>query len=449
MHVVGEQGDYLNIDSHGAVLWLDNREGYRPFRRVETTPEMQALSQAPAVDNCFQIGWDCGPDQRSRERGYEAYKRSECQLRADNCRYLGWHCQTDDDWTRGYHKIHLGWGCDASGQAQVSTPPKTRTMSVDASSANAVRETFPSNLRRNYSLQSGILTTVAAGTTLSVAGSREYWLKIDWGGSEAWQACWAPMTRVQDEPLDIPDGVDNSCSVNRDCLTDEDWARGYAAYHYNRCGLSPKKVQYHGIKIEGAEGFVYLVERAPNLLQERVPTWHACATEALYRVRQEPASPSSHILIDSGTFFRASIVYSRDDVVYGLVEDMVGSLAHEACHVHQWRDGTAATGWRNEIGCLQAQLAAVEADRRAEQLAETTHRQYRGPGLLVVGGLETCVHNAALPKRGTALGFQDGKTHLRLRAVMPLIKPKTRQAIIAYSGRAPGSNRCRTWASKA
>ena len=43
------------------------------------------------------------------------------------------------------------------------------------------------------------------------------------------------------------------------------------------------------------------------------------------------------------------------------VVDMVGALAHEACHVHQWNDGTATVGWRNEIGCLHAQLAASKA----------------------------------------------------------------------------------------
>lgn len=273
--------------------------------------------------------------------------------------------------------------------------------------AYSVRVTFNTNLRASYSLSARVLDTAPAGVALNVAGSHENWLRVDWMGRQMWLAGWVPMTR-----LDAPQSsanIDNCCYVDRQCASDHDWTAGYWAYQNNQCGapatteaLTPAQpetsvpenvdnccfvdrqcrtdhewtqgfwdFQNHqcgapgsharAVQVEGSAGFIHMVDRAFQLLQEWAPEWYTYVVSALSKVRQDPGSPSSGIYIDSRTYGVGTNIQTIAEVSSYNVVDMVGGLAHEACHVHQWWDGTATAGWRNEIGCLHAQLAATEA----------------------------------------------------------------------------------------
>ena len=270
----------------------------------------------------------------------------------------------------------------------------------------SVRVTYNTNLRASHSLQARIVDTATAGTTLSVTGSHENWLRIDRNGRHVWLADWVPMTRVDSG---APANIDNCCFVDRLCANDGEWEAGYWAYQNNQCATSVQNgVQTpattessnradvnnccfidrhcdedhewtqgywdylnhqcgapgshsHGVVVEGTEGFIHMVDRAFKLLQEWAPEWYTYVVTALAKVRQEPGGASSGIYIDSRTYGISTDIQAATEVTSHDVVDMVGGLAHEACHVHQWWDGTATEGWRNEIGCLHAQLAATEA----------------------------------------------------------------------------------------
>ena len=106
----------------------------------------------------------------------------------------------------------------------------------------SVRVAYNTNLRTSYSLEAGVVDTATAGTTLTVAGSQENWLKVDWNGRHLWMADWVPFDRVDGQQA--PSDIDNCCFVDRQCNTEHEWTDGYWAYQNNQCGapLTPVTV---------------------------------------------------------------------------------------------------------------------------------------------------------------------------------------------------------------
>ena len=97
------------------------------------------------------------------------------------------------------------------------------------------------NLRAGYSLESSIVETARAGSTLQVIGQHNRWLKINRNGKQVWMTNWVSHSRVaapaQAPPAAAqqPANVDNCCFVDRECHTDEEWMAGYWAYQQNTC----------------------------------------------------------------------------------------------------------------------------------------------------------------------------------------------------------------------
>ena len=172
--------------------------------------------------------------------------------------------------------------------------------------------------------------------------------------------CGAPATSTEQtssQPTtSTPANVDNCCFVDRHCDADHEWTQGFWDYQNHQCGAPGSHAG--AVEVQGSAGFAHMVEGAFQLLQQWAPEWYTYVVTALPRVRQDPGSPDTGIYIESRTFGVGSNVQTHDEVSFGDIVNMVGMLAHEACHVHQWWDGTATDGWRNEIGCLHAQLAA-------------------------------------------------------------------------------------------
>ena len=100
------------------------------------------------------------------------------------------------------------------------------------------------NLRDAAGLEGNVLETVATGTTLSVIGELNRWLKINRNGNEVWMANWVDYSRVENcggtgSPQGTSAGtasdIDNCCFVDRQCDTDQDWTDGYWAFQNNQC----------------------------------------------------------------------------------------------------------------------------------------------------------------------------------------------------------------------
>ena len=269
-----------------------------------------------------------------------------------------------------------------------------------AAQSYSVRIQNNTNLRATYSLQGRILETARAGTVLHVSGTVGNWLKISRNNRDMWMANWVDYALV-DSQLPAAN-INNCCFVDRQCQTDPEWQAGYWAFQNNECAAPAQTLQpasapvsnvsfadvdnccflgwpcasdndwargylsYHddqcrfgGAKVEGSAAFVAMVEEAYALLLSRAPNWFMYVIAELHAVREESPGERSGIYIDSQTF--GSSFDPAHAVTEGDVIGMVGSLVHEACHAHQWHEGQATVGWRNEIRCVQEQLAATEA----------------------------------------------------------------------------------------
>ena len=332
--------------------------------------------------------------------------------------------------------------------------------SLASAQSYAIRVAFNTNLRASYSLESAVLSSARAGTTLQVVGQHGRWLRVQRDGTEYWMASWvrherveqtqtqqqqtnidnccfvdrqcatdqewvdgywafqngqctAPVqtqTQTQTQPVSTtaPAGVDNCCQVNRQCHSDDDWARGYHDYRDNQCqgaapvsstapvsGPIPEGVdnccrvnrQCHTaedwdrgwaafryfqcsadipMQIEGSSTFVSLFRQAYNRLKELSPRLYHYGITGFDRIRQVGPGNDTGILIHERTFVQAPTNYITSfapgaPISEGAVVEAVGAILHEACHVHMWDAGTATTGWRNELPCMQAELEGYRA----------------------------------------------------------------------------------------
>ena len=166
--------------------------------------------------------------------------------------------------------------------------------------------------------------------------------------------CAAPtQSLTATQPLSsAPDSVDNCCFVGWQCQTDQQWHDGYWAYQNDSC-------EHPGIVIEGSPRFTSMMKRVLEMLKAGAPQWHNYVLNSgLQRIRMTPPGYTG--------FSTHGMTYSQgyDD---SFVQDefyhiaIAGILTHESCHAYQWITGTATIGWRNEIHCVEAQLAVHEA----------------------------------------------------------------------------------------
>ena len=101
-----------------------------------------------------------------------------------------------------------------------------------------IRVAQNTNLRASYSLQSRVVETAPAGTTLAVVDSNGRWLQINQNGNELWMADWVGYTRVEDSAptqQQTAVNIDNCCFVDRQCNSDQDWTNGYWAFQNGQC----------------------------------------------------------------------------------------------------------------------------------------------------------------------------------------------------------------------
>ena len=105
----------------------------------------------------------------------------------------------------------------------------------------SIRVASWTNLRASNSLSASIVETVSGGTTLSVLGEVNRWLRISRNGRELWMASWVNHSRVettQQAQTQTTGPVDNCCFVDRQCSTDQEWTAGYWAYQNGQCAAA-------------------------------------------------------------------------------------------------------------------------------------------------------------------------------------------------------------------
>ena len=110
--------------------------------------------------------------------------------------------------------------------------------SVVLSETYQIRVTYNTNLRASYSLDSAVLASAPAGTTVQVVGQHSRWLQINRGGRHYWMANWVAYTRVGNQQTTRDADIDNCGYVNRQCAIDHDWVVGWHAFQLNECPVS-------------------------------------------------------------------------------------------------------------------------------------------------------------------------------------------------------------------
>ena len=265
------------------------------------------------------------------------------------------------------------------------------------------------NLRESYSLESAVVATAPAGTTLLVTGQFGKWLKINRDG-EVWMANWVRHSRV-DAPATAaqPANIDNCCFVDRQCSSDQEWTDGYWAFQNGHCaapaqaqspapaqssssGSAPANVdnccfigwacateddwktgfigyqtnqcEHPGVAIGGSADFVVQVKAALDILRERSPNWYAYAVQGLNRVDEIPAGHGAGTYGHGKSFY---VAYDTGGLDESALIWLAISMVHEACHIVQYEDiyhnkvRAPITIEEAEAECTRFMLYAAEA----------------------------------------------------------------------------------------
>ena len=318
-----------------------------------------------------------------------------------------------------------------------------------ASSQNySIRVTYNTNLRASFSLESAIIETAPAGTTLQVVGSHSRWLRINRNGNDVWMADWVAYTRVEEgvpsqgqtasdidnccfvdrqcssdqewtdgywayqngqcpapaqsqtptssQPVSgVPAQIDNCCFVDRQCHTDQDWTNGYWAFQNNQCSAPGQSVLSVGqadnersrMRIEGSADFIALVNASLDLLKARAPHWYDYTVFGLDWILEVPDGT----IVSSPTDVNVWLFGQDHTYGGGTPGGFAGVLVHEACHAYQQQVGLASGAGINFFS------TGLEAERECLTL-EIEALDDCCPGYSALPGLRHTLANIEKPE---------------------------------------------------
>ncbi|MDE2949382.1 MAG: SH3 domain-containing protein [Chloroflexota bacterium] len=328
LQVLEHSGRWLKISRSGNVLWMADWVSYS---RVEDTAPVQPqpTSNVPAqVDNCCFVDRQCNT-AADWENGYWAFQNGQCAAPApsqpqtsaqpvsnvpaqvDNCCFVDRQCHTEADWADGFYAYQNGQ-CAAPAPTQPQSPAQP-------------------------------VSSIPAGVDNCCKVDMECQTDADWTNG---------YYAYLNNQCGVPEGIDNCCRAGWHCETEQDWQHGWSAYKYFKCSDEIP------MRIKGSSTFVNLVREAYNRLKRTSPRLYLYGITGFDAIREAPADDDTgyfdHINTYQQAFGRGS--YTDYDVV-----TVVGGIAHEACHAHQLADGTATSGWRNELPCMQKELESYRA----------------------------------------------------------------------------------------
>ena len=272
------------------------------------------------VDNCCFVDRQCGSDQEWLA-GYWAFQNNQCAAPAqsqpapaassstpvDNCCGIDRQCQTDQDWIKGYWAYQNNQ-CSASIGSQPGAP-------------------------------------------VSIPGRSLAWTPIMPEGVKRFLA---------DSAIDP---FNNCCFMHHNtCHSDEAWRHGYWQFVSHQC-VHPAPAPTRP-PVEGPPHFQYWMSRAFELITRDAPEW----LDYIYRsgLRKIVMLPDPGGSGFSNTTWTFNFAYEAGENPDGLPSydqyyGMTGVLVHEACHAIQQRTYTQTGDVRNELTCLEAQIAVLKA----------------------------------------------------------------------------------------
>lgn len=269
------------------------------------------------------------------------------------------------------------------------------------------------NLRDTYSLDGDVVEVVPAGSVLQVVGRFNRWLKIDRDGIDLWMADWVSFTRLTGtdqtqtrtgtgtrDSGQTQSEIDNCCFVDRQCSADADWVSGYWAFQNGQCpvpeqtrlqtplqttttdtsqinnccfigwqctsdeewahgyrAFQNRRCKHRGLEIEGPQNFVLRIEEAFDILQQRAPEWYTYSINGLDKIVLVPGDRNL-----ATVYFATRVVEMTHSYAFGSLLGLAAGMAHEACHVYRYQDGTRSeVTVEEELACERVELEASKA----------------------------------------------------------------------------------------
>lgn len=294
--------------------------------------------------------------------------------------------------------------------------------------AYQIRVTHATNLRASHSLDSAVLASAAAGSTLQVVDHYESWLKIDRDGATAWMADWVDYTRLEPtdfQPINVdanarPSGssigidIDNCCYLDRECTTDAEWEAGKLAFQNNLCHAdqslsccdrgwictfdfdfitgkwfwrhngfcsSPAMSAYDGVIIEGSNIFIQRVRKALDRIRSKSPEWHAYAISGALKIREVSTRRSLGGSSAPARSINLGVRHASSE------DSAIAAIVHESCHVQRMLAGLRdELEWRaEEAVCDTVTINALAAIAPGSQYMRHDYPRYRINEFLELG----------------------------------------------------------------
>ena len=243
-----------------------------------------------------------------------------------------------------------------------------------------IRVTYNSNLRASYSLDSAVITSARAGTTLEVVGQHNRWLRVQHEGREFWMASWVSHSRVDAQPTAVSADIDNCCFVDRQCQSDQEWTDGYWAYQNNQCAAPAHSTAAASERplIEGSPAFVRGIAATLDLMELHASQWFQYVLGVTKHIAEHYESEyctTAFAHVGTGkTSMGICMLYwrGRGSRLYRV--SVAGILAHEACH-HHGHDIDPLTGEFDHWPCQKAARDASAAILASTESITCTHGQ--------------------------------------------------------------------------
>ena len=320
----------------------------------------QTVSQpANNIDNCCFVDRQCNSDQQWTD-GYWAFQNGQCAApiqtqtqvstpastagspQIDNCCFVDRVCATDAEWTDGYYAFQNSQ-CAAPAGSQTAAQP-ARNVPADVDNCCFV--------------------------------DRQCATDEDWtNGFYAYVVgqCAAPGSHVLPRPLPITTqtialanfNFNNCCYMHHGtCHSTADWERGRKQYKNHQC-LRPLPIGTRPATVGNAK-FEYLVNRALEAIRIHVPEWlNYIDSSGARELRLMPLGGSGGFYNQSWTIGHEWLEHERNDTGWmpddAYIVGYAGGITHEACHSMAQRTHTQTRGPLNELPCMEAQLAVIEA----------------------------------------------------------------------------------------
>lgn len=148
--------------------------------------------------------------------------------------------------------------------------------------------------------QSNIIEIAPMGTVLQVVSEQDGWLKINRNGTYLWMASYLYHSRMdnsqQAQTLSQSSPIDNCCSIDRQCDTDQEWTDGYHAYQVGQCD-GPVRSQPATANASQIDNCCF-VDRQCNTDEEWLSGFHAFQSNQCDGV--QPQGSSQPLVIPEG-----------------------------------------------------------------------------------------------------------------------------------------------------